>query len=173
MKYPSTISPNGFLEKPSTPETDAFALLESGIALCARWEELAARQFSALKEKDLQTFSVIHVSQLHLADQLYDLELRWQKIIPLLQEKTSLSVTGQGASVLRANLKAKWNEFVAAAQRASAANFLNAKALAASTLLQAACEPLAAAKGEKTYDRHGRSRSPYHSLSLMTLDREG
>lgn len=173
MRYPSNSSPNGSWAKPSVPEADALALLQAGIALCARWEELAARQFAALQQRDLQTFSLVHIIQLHLADQLYDLELRWQSIVPLLQEKWSLDESGQGTLILRSDLRAKRNEFVAAAQRASAANYLNAKALAALTLLQTAYEPLAASRGEQTYDRHGRSRTAYRSLPLMTLDREG
>ena len=173
MKYPSMMSPNGFLEKPNTPESDALALLESGINLCADWEELAARQFVALRKKDLQTFSLTHISQLHLADQLYDFELHWQETVSLLQERLSIRDPGSEIRAQWTTIKAKRNEFVAAAQRASAANFLNAKALAASTLLQAACEPLAASKGEQTYDRHGRSRAAYRSGYVTTLDREG
>jgi hypothetical protein len=173
MKYPSIISPNGSSEKPNSPEGEALALLESGINLCADWEELAARQFIALQKKDLQAFSLIHIGQLHLADQLYEFELQWQEAVKLLQERLSIGDAGPGIRAEWATIKLKRNEFVAAAQRASAANFLNAKALAASTLLQAACEPLAASKGEQTYDRHGRSRAAYRSGFTTTLDREG
>lgn len=147
-------------------------LLERGIALCAQWEQLAERQFTALKEKDLQAFSVVHFSQLHLADQLYDLELRWREIIGKFQGQAAGGGTEDAETMLPRDLRVKRYEFLAAAQRASSFNFRNAKALAASMLLQAAYEPLTTTRDEQTYDRSGRSKISQR-LVAMALDREG
>lgn len=166
------ILPDASSESTRAPEEEALALLEKGIALCGRWEEFTTQQFAALARKDLQAFSAAHLGQLNLADQLYDLELRWQRLAQALQQKPPEEEGKGRSSSLKANLKAKQLEFVAAARRASAANYLNAKALAASMLLQAVCEPLAAARSEQTYGRDGRSQTAHRSLTV-TLDREG
>lgn len=172
MRSLSTILPDASSELTRAPEAEALALLEKGIALCGRWEQFTAQQFAALERKDLQAFSAAHLSQLSLADQLYDLELRWQKLVRTFQQNPTEGEREKGSSSLQASLRAKQLEFVAAARRASAANYLTAKALAASMLLQAVCEPLAAVKGGQTYSRDGRAQAGHRSITVA-LDREG
>ena len=153
----------------SPSDSDLTTFFEEGIALCDRWEELAAQQFSALEQGDVTVLSLITAGQSRLVGQLATMEGQWQQMSASWRR---VPAGAEGHEPPDARLTARRREFVVAAQHVFGANYRNGKALGVLAQLGAIYEPAILPRREKTYDRQGMiiQRS---SVTVRGLDREG
>jgi len=157
--------------KPESAVTAVSDLLEQGILLCGRWEELAAQQLAALECRDVEAFSVAQASQMHLAEQFYALERSLgQAARAAWRAPSSGAVQGLPGNESTA-LQARRLQFEAVAQRVFVANARNAKALSLLMLLGATFEPLTPGY-QAAYNRQGTLQAGRRALAT-TIEREG
>ena len=140
-------------------DAEVLALLEQGIAICGRWEELVTRQFAALRDGDTASLAMITAGQSRLAEQFVRLEGQWRHI----DEQSGESPAGD---VIRARQK-----FVAIVNRMHGLNVRNAKALVTMIVL-ADMHGARTAASDSTYTRDGGLSARQATLSRH-LNREG
>jgi hypothetical protein len=175
MKYPSMTSSNDSLAKVEqlpAAEAEALDLLERGITLCDQWESLSAQQFAHLGGHKTASPATVEAEQLRLAEQFYELQLRWQQVSRVFGgHEPQFAPAPQPVEGWQATLRTRRFQFVAAVQRVFAANQRNAKAFQFLITLGAIYQPAPAAAPQPTYNQQGRLVGGDGSAS--TFDREG